>query len=194
MTIDLKPLITKAESFGLDTQPLRDLQAAINSKAIDVNTYTHLLTTLKLELEKPRPKGSEPLPIKLLLNQLKARVDAEPKTIHAPEVDLHAIKDIIHTTVSDVVTQKAGTDPAVLQILSAMMQEIKDLKASTAIVPNPPPSMNNSVSSDLGMPAVFINPLEDDSDSNLKPSVNIPTIKSGNMKDKLDRLRKLRGE
>lgn len=170
--MDLRALLSRLEYLGVDCQAVRDLIEKSRTDSSIVTYFQPLLSTLETIIAgNTFTPNSSPLPIEMLLRQLKK--------------GLTEYKPMINPVVNPV----SGASPELLEVLLDLKKDISDLKKNsgqvTVIQAEPSQPAHNSI----GMSPVFINPLDD---KELKGNVSIEEKSGSNISNKLERLKQLK--
>jgi len=173
---DIRNLISKIEYIGLDTQPLRDLYSFVRGGRLDLSKFKHILGTLRIQLAKTYQEGSEPIGIKLLLNQLNKTLNDE-----LLETSQEARKEENHSN-----PELTNELLAAVRQLSTEVQSLRSNKQRVPIV------KEDSTQKGIVEKQVFVDPMAAINIKDIKANVKIKANVGKNLADKLARLKELK--
>ena len=185
---DLDKLINILNSTELDTQCLIDLKFSLKENFSQIKDYNHILLTLEKLLTDSKKYNTTA--VRHLLQQISNKVCVDlahyrkNKQNNNSSEDLSEIKMLLMTLLAK---EQSSTleDSRILEEINKLKQGLEKNQLSNT-------SILHDRDQDLGVE--YIDPLHGQDVDNIKSNVDIKTEKTGSIKDKLKRLKDLKGD
>lgn len=193
MATNLDEITYLVSSLGLDTDVFKKLSYAQQANIIPVNKYSHILEKIWTIASTNNIKTKN-LALNRLLLQLTKLVHNDLKKESSDRIDYTKIREIISQNqqpVPDITNSK------LMELLGNMAKKLDDLdKKESVVIQSNPNYLNKSTELDILLPTdnVFINPIDQKELSKIKSNVKIESKSDSNIKDKLNKLKKLKGK
>lgn len=177
---EVKDLLSKLETYSVDTQPLRDLIVVLQRKRHSIDKYIPILETIKLVLDTSNIKlGTSSLQLNTIMELLNNKI-LEPDQEDLPNK-------------KNVQTQSLDRDKIIMSALLEIKKDLDLLKTKETTVINNisnPETQELEGDSSLELKPVYIEHTIDT--SNIKSNFNIDSKVESNINSKLDRLKQLK--
>lgn len=188
---DVKQVLGKTETLGLDAQPIRDLINKIQKREVDCKEFEHILSTLNSIIDSSRfAHNSKPVQVQLLLNQVSKKLkESKQQKIYDKGTNIsNDFSDSVNMEILNIVSK-----------LSKDINEIKSQKPQQVVIDRVVEDKYES-KSNIGvtkapvLSGAFVNPMVGQKDQKYKSNINIESKEGDNIGNKLSKLKKLKNK